>query len=649
MKSIKTKILISMLFVVLIGSMLIGAISAYMNATGIDSLLESTIGPATKMAANAVEWKMENYWLPLKEAAALDIFRDSSPDDAALTKITADIAARNNFLYVGKMDPSGNASTGANYSDADYFQKCKETLEPYISDIMNDGSQMIFLLEVPIVKNGSFDGIVYGAVDADFLTDIVINLRMGENGVAYVLDSHGNVIGHKDQTYVESGSNMIELAKSGASVADIAEVHEHMLRGETGFGTYKFAQDTKLFGYAPIGGQQNWSIGIEVSKSDFKSPLKKSIMMTFLVVKIVILISLVITFTLARSLSKPIKACVKRLYLLSYGDLNNPVPHFRSKDETAKLLDSLDFTVTELADLVNDVSYHLGLMAKGDFQKEVSREYFGDFVTIKKSIEEIYSSLNETLTRISKSANVVSSNAKQMADSAQLLSQGATQQAASVEELAATISSISAHVQSNAEAAQNANTNAKQAGTDMQESYIKMQELVEAIQGINAASDKISVIIKTIDDISFQTNILALNASVEAARAGSAGKGFAVVAEEVRSLAAKSADASQNTIHLIEESRNAVNKGMKLVNETAAAMDRTVKGVSDVVTMLDQISSATNQQAESILQVSQSVDQISEVIHMTSATTQESAATAADLSKQSQIMQSLVNRFHLKN
>lgn len=357
----------------------------------------------------------------------------------------------------------------------------------------------------------------------------------------------------------------------------------------------------------------------------------------------------VITFSLARSLSKPIKACVKRLYLLSHGDLSNPVPHFRSKDETAKLLDSLDFTVTELADLVNDVSYHLGLMAKGDFQKEVSREYLGDFVTIKKSIEEIHSSLNETLTRISKSANVVSSNAKQMADSAQLLSEGATQQAASVEELAATISSISAHVQSNAEAAQNANTNAKQAGTDMQESYIKMQELVEAIQGINAASDKISVIIKTIDDISFQTNILALNASVEAARAGSAGKGFAVVADEVRSLAAKSADASQNTIHLIEESRNAVNKGMKLVNETAAAMDRTVKGVSDVVTMLDQISSATNQQAESILQVSQGVDQISEVIHMTSATTQESAATAADLSKQSQIMQSLVNRFHLKN
>ena len=97
-------------------------------------------------------------------------------------------------------------------------------MKPYISDIMNDGQQMIFLLEVPIITNDRFDGVVYGGISADFLSDIVVDLAMGSDGVAYVLDNKGNVIGHREVSIVEEGSNMIEAAKADPSVADLAHI-----------------------------------------------------------------------------------------------------------------------------------------------------------------------------------------------------------------------------------------------------------------------------------------------------------------------------------------------------------------------------------------------------------------------------------------
>ncbi len=126
MKSIKSKIQVSMLSVVLIGSVLIGVITALLNAAGIDDVMTKTLGPATQMAADAVEWKMGNYWTVLQEAAASDIFRDSDPMAQELVSVRDEIAQRNGFLYTGKMDASGFSSTGYNYAEEDYFQQCKD-------------------------------------------------------------------------------------------------------------------------------------------------------------------------------------------------------------------------------------------------------------------------------------------------------------------------------------------------------------------------------------------------------------------------------------------------------------------------------------------------------------------------------------------
>ena len=647
MKSIKSKIQISMLSVVLVGAVLIGVITALLNANGIDDVMTKTLGPATQMAADAVEWKMGNYWTALQEAAASDIFRESDPAAPELIPLREDIAQRNGFLYTGKMDSSGLSSTGYNYAEEDYFQQCKATMKPYISDIMNDGQQMVFLLEVPIITDGRFDGVVYGGISADFLSDIVSNLSMGNDGVAYVLDNRGNVIGHREASIVKEGSNMIEAAKTDPSVADVAAVNQRMIQRETGFGTYNFYGDNKFVGFAPIDGNQEWSIAIEASQREFKSTLDRSIMLTVLVIVLVVLATFPVAVNVGRSISGPIRSCVARLEKMADGDLHTPSPQVKSKDETAQLAKALETMLFRLNDVAQDVSQHLSKMAQGDFQETITRTYWGDFVAMEQSIKTIHNSLKDTLSQISQSAGTVASSAVQVSNGAQSISQGATEQASAIHELSATADSIAENARQTAATAEEAGHFVAQAGAQLGVSVDYVQELNAAMEKISGSSTKISKIIDTIENIAFQTNILALNAAVEAARAGSTGKGFAVVADEVRNLASKSNEAAKATKELIERSITAVAEGGQVVTKVTESLDKTSSIAENVAIKVDAVVGAVKSQTAAISQVTEGIDQISSIIQSTSATSEQSAAAAQELSGQSLLMNKLVRKFRL--
>ncbi|MEY8524222.1 methyl-accepting chemotaxis protein [Lachnospiraceae bacterium 38-10] len=647
MKSIKSKIQISMLSVMLVGSVLIGVITALLNASGIDSMMEKTLGPATQMAADAVQWRMDSYWTALQEAAASDIFIECDPTAPELVPVREDIAERNGFLYTGKIDADGFSSTGYSYAEEDYFKQCKATGEPYISDIMNDGERLIFLLEVPIIVDGSFEGVVYGGIDADFLSDIVVNLAMGNDGVAYVLDSRGNVIGHREHSIVEEGSNMIEAAKADPDLEDVAAVNQCMIRRETGFGTYKFYGDNKLVGYAPIDGYQDWSIAIEMSQREFKSTLDRSLLLTVLVVILVVLSTFPVAVKVGRSISGPIQACVARLEKLADGDLKTPTPVVESQDETAELTKALGKTIHGLSDVVQDVSYHLSKMGQGDFRESITRTYWGDFVVIEESIRAIHSSLREMLLQISQSAGSVAAGASQVSDGAQSLSEGATEQAGAVHELSATIANIEDSARQTAASAEEAGDFVNQTNAQLDISVDYVKEMNAAMEKISDSAAEISKIINTIENIAFQTNILSLNATLEAARAGSAGRGFNVVSDEVRSLAAQSDKAAKATRQLIESSIAAVREGGEVVNKVTESLARASAIAENVTVKMNTVVEAVENQTAAIAQVTVGIDQISSVVENTSATSEESAATSQELSEQSQLMNDLVGRFRL--
>ncbi|MCI9473282.1 MAG: HAMP domain-containing protein, partial [Flavonifractor sp.] len=280
------------------------------------------------------------------------------------------------------------------------------------------------------------------------------------------------------------------------------------------------------------------------------------------VVIAIILVGVFFSFVIIRLIKIPISEIENAAIKMAEGDLDVKIS-YTSKDELGVLAAQVSRLIHKLQLIIEDENQFLAKMAEGDFTVNSTCEeaYTGGFYPLLVSFRGITDKLNDTMLQISQSSTQVAGGADQVSNGAQALAQGATEQASSVQELAATIDEISNKVNQNADSARQASKAADCVSAKMNVSKEKMQQMTDAMGDISSCSSEIRKIMKIIEDIAFQTNILALNAAVEAARAGAAGKGFAVVSDEVRNLANKSTEASENIAVLIENSLQAIENG----------------------------------------------------------------------------------------
>lgn len=297
--------------------------------------------------------------------------------------------------------------------------------------------------------------------------------------------------------------------------------------------------------------------------------------------------------------------------------------------------------VSLITDILNEI-------ANGNLNIEKVEDLQGDWNGIPTALNNILDSLNKLVGNIYNAVDEVAAGANQVSTGSQELSQGATEQASSIEELTASIAEIASQTKLNAKNAGTASTLAKSMRDSAISGNHEMSEMLTSMQEINESSRSISKIIKVIDDIAFQTNLLALNAAVEAARAGQHGKGFAVVAEEVRNLAARSANAANDTTALIEGSIKRVEKGTQIASNTAKTLGNIVNGVDKVAGLIENIAAASNEQATGITQINLGLEQVSKVVQTNSATAEQSAAASEELSGQASQLKCSVEKFNLR-
>lgn len=251
--------------------------------------------------------------------------------------------------------------------------------------------------------------------------------------------------------------------------------------------------------------------------------------------------------------------------------------------------------------------------------------------------------ISMAVNSLSEGSSNLSAAAKQVESASHQLAEGSSEQAASIQETSATVEESESMVRQNAENTKQASHLAKQAKEDADKGTVEMSDMMTSMEQLKKSSDEIGKIIRVIDDIAFQTNILSLNAAVEAARAGDAGKGFAVVAEEVRNLAQRSAQAAKDTATIIESNIQLSEKGVSMsqnVSKSLVGIDEQTQKVSG---LLDEISVATQEQAQGMTQINAAISQMEQVIQSIAATAQESASASEELASQAASMKDVVD------
>jgi len=535
----------------------------------------------------------------------------------------------------------------SNYQDEIYYKAVKEKGSTFITPVYGDitkPEERMFAIYHPIMKDNQFLGSILLDVKEEVLLTASQTDEEFPSMFVNLIDGEG-IIHSKKETV--NGKTLKELLPEKASTAitekmESKEAFAINIVNEHGQARREY--------YYPIDMEgSTWWTRLSISHQDYSKEVDR-----LRNVGIVAGFSTVFVLAFACALLigyflKPLQKVVEVGEKLSVGDFDMNLS-YKSKDEIGKLMHSMGDVVSRIRSIIGDLSEKLNQLAQGNFNVEMNNaEYYsGAYRPLFDSINNISTDLSGTMAEIQQSAVKVNSGAEQVSSSAQGLSQGATEQASSIEELSATMNDISAKIQETAGTTREASRLSNMAGQSVMVSNEKMREMSLAMEEITEKSQEISKIIKTIDDIAFQTNILSLNAAIEAARAGAAGKGFAVVADEVGNLAQKSAKAAQNTSSLIEETIEAVNKGVRISEETAESLAEVVTRAGKINDLIDIASSASEEQARGVSQLSVGIDQISSVVQSNTATAEESAAASEELSGQAHILSDLVGRFRLR-
>lgn len=612
------------------------------------TILLDTLQPMAREASKTVEANL--HLLADRTMGIAGDLRLTSPTSGMGEKSRVLVEAREQYelytLGLYSIDGAlliGEGEPAADIAADEMFPLLKETDNLTIGDPRVAKDQLGISIGMPVKQAGVTTAYLVGCYKYDMLSDVISGISVGKMGVAIILTQNGKVVGHPNQEIVKAGSNIYEMDSTPSAKV----IFDRIISGETGATVGVVNQSNSFVAFAPVRGTL-WALAIQIPTADYMYLAYNAIFQIFGIAFLMLILAMAIIYRLSKQISLSLNKTTGRIVMLADGDLQSAVVVTTSRDELETLSGSLKATVGSLNMYISEIKDVLAHLAQGNLNIEAGDNFSGDFIVVRESLTNIIDSLNSTMQQISSATVRLSGTADTLNGQSGELHQASVNQNEAMRQLKLEVEAVKENLEAVACNATETKSQVAQVTMKITGGTKQMHQLLDAMQAISSNADEISKVSKLIEDISFQTNILALNASVEAARAGAAGAGFAVVAGEVRALAGKSAEAAKSTTEMIDRSYAMIQTGAALAKDTADSLAQ-IADISETISgITDHLTHAVDTQERSLVEITDKVGDISALTNLNLQTAQDTAAISGELSQEADQLKRMVGQFTLR-
>ncbi|MGE4442799.1 MAG: methyl-accepting chemotaxis protein [Desulfomicrobium sp.] len=570
------------------------------------SQVQENIQLMAQDGARLVRSRLDFYLMGLEGIANRDVIRSMNWDRQLLTLERE--TERMKYLGMGVIDADGQArypdGSTADLKDREYFKDAmagKSVLSNVI--ISRVTNSPVIILATPIRGfAGDVKAVLLARLDATMLSEITDNIKYGDTGYSYIIDNKGVLIAHGNRQFVLDQRNFVEEGKKDPQYASLGAMFQRMMKGEIGFDQYPFMGSDRFFGFAPVE-NTGWSIAVGAMQDDVLAEVYRMGWMIGLASMAFFAVGIAIALLISRAILLPVRNCVDLLRDISEGegDLTKRLP-VESTDEIGQLAQYFNTFVEKLQRIIAEIS--------------------GNAQTVASSATELSAVSKQT----TQSAQSLSSKTSTVAAAAEEMSANITSVAAGMEQATTNLASVSAATEEMTSTIGEIAGNTERARGTTDSAARQVDNFAGVLRELGVSAQEIGKVTDTISAISSQTNLLALNATIEAARAGEAGRGFAVVANEIKELALKTAEATNDI-------RTKINGIQSATGSAVGDIGQIVKVIGDVNEIVTTIAAAIEEQSAVTREVATNIGQATTGVQDASMRSSEMSGVSRDIAQ----------------